>query len=90
MSVLVNKDSKIIVQGFNGKEGKFHATTMIKYGTKGVGEGGAIPPPAAIVNAVNDALRHLNAELAETPLSPRRVLAAIAEASAQTSKRSTP
>ena len=51
-----------------------------EFGIKGVGEGGAIPPPAAIFNAVNDALRPLNAEVAETPLTPRRLLAAIADA----------
>ena len=39
-----------------------------EFGIKGVGEGGAIPPPAAIFNAVNDALRPLKAEVAETPL----------------------
>jgi aerobic carbon-monoxide dehydrogenase large subunit len=54
-----------------------------EFGVKGVGEGGAIPPPAAIFNAVNDALRPLNAEVTETPLSPRRVLVAIAAAAAQ-------
>lgn len=56
-----------------------------EFGIKGVGEGGAIPPPAAIFNAVNDALRPLNAELTETPLSPRRVLAAIAKGAASAS-----
>jgi aerobic carbon-monoxide dehydrogenase large subunit len=53
-----------------------------EYGIKGVGEGGAIPPPAAIFNAVNDALRGLGVEMKETPLTPRRVLAAIATAEA--------
>jgi carbon-monoxide dehydrogenase large subunit len=51
-----------------------------EYGIKGVGEGGAIPPPAAIFNAVNDALRGLGVELTETPLSPRRILTALAAA----------
>ena len=37
MSILVNKDSKILVQGFTGKEGSFHATQMIEYGSQLVG-----------------------------------------------------
>ncbi|HET6306580.1 MAG TPA: xanthine dehydrogenase family protein molybdopterin-binding subunit, partial [Rhodopila sp.] len=51
-----------------------------KYGIKGMGEGGAIAPPAAIINAINDALRGLGARLTETPATPERVLAAIAAA----------
>lgn len=47
------------------------------YGIKGMGEGGAIAPPAAILNAINDALRPLGAEIGETPATPRRVHAAI-------------
>ena len=51
-----------------------------EFGQKGLGEGGAIAPPAAIVNAVNDALAALGVELTETPVTPRKVLAAIAAA----------
>jgi carbon-monoxide dehydrogenase large subunit len=47
------------------------------YGIKGMGEGGAIAPPAAIVNAVNDALRPLAVEVGETPLTPRRLVAVL-------------
>ena len=48
-----------------------------KFGVKGIGEGGAIAPPAAIGNAVNDALRGLGAELMQCPMTPRRILEAI-------------
>jgi len=51
-----------------------------EFGQKGIGEGGAIAPPAAILNAVNDALAPLGVEMTETPITPRRVLAAIAAA----------
>lgn len=47
------------------------------FGQKGIGEGGAIGPPAAIANAVNDALAPLGAEITELPMTPRRVLAAL-------------
>ena len=53
------------------------------YGIKGVGEGGAIPPPAAIFNAVNDALRGLGVEFNETPLTPPKLVLALAEAKAR-------
>jgi carbon-monoxide dehydrogenase large subunit len=56
-----------------------------EFGAKGMGEGGAIAPPAVLFNAVNDALRPLGAvELLRTPLSPTRVLAAIAQGSRKT------
>ncbi len=58
-----------------------HMETLAPYtefGVKGVGEGGAIAPPAAIANAINDALRPLSAELLVSPITPQRVLAAIA------------
>jgi carbon-monoxide dehydrogenase large subunit len=51
-----------------------------EFGIKGMGEGGAIAPPAVIFNAVNDALRPLGVEVNETPLTPRRLLAAIQSA----------
>ncbi len=51
-----------------------------EFGQKGIGEGGAIAPPAAIVNAINDALQDLGVEITECPVSPRRLLAAIAAA----------
>ena len=48
-----------------------------RFGQKGIGEGGAIAPPAAITNAVNDALRRLGAELLVSPITPRRIVEAI-------------
>ena len=62
--------------------------TGTEYGMKGMGEGGAIAPPAAIANAVRDALLSagIDAEIAETPMSPRRIYTAIQEARAQVSQ----
>jgi aerobic carbon-monoxide dehydrogenase large subunit len=47
------------------------------HGQKGIGEGGAIGPPAAIANAVNDALAPLGVEITELPITPQRILAAL-------------
>jgi carbon-monoxide dehydrogenase large subunit len=58
-----------------------HMETLAPYtefGVKGIGEGGAIAPPAAIANAINDALRPLGAELLVLPITPPRILQAIA------------
>jgi len=52
------------------------------FGQKGIGESGAIGPPAAIVNGINDALKGLGAEVLELPASPSRVFAAIQAARA--------
>ncbi|MGE0259652.1 MAG: xanthine dehydrogenase family protein molybdopterin-binding subunit [Alphaproteobacteria bacterium] len=51
--------------------------TATEYGMKGMGEGGAVAPPAAIANAVRDALATIGAEVNETPITAPRVLAAI-------------
>jgi carbon-monoxide dehydrogenase large subunit len=60
-----------------------HMETLAPYtqfGVKGLGEGGAIAPPGAIGNAVNDALKSFGVELLHSPMTPRRVLEAIQEA----------
>ena len=51
-----------------------------RFGQKGLGEGGAIAPPAAITNAINDALKGIGAELLVSPITPRRIVEAVAAA----------
>ena len=61
----------------------FHMETpspYTRFGQKGIGEGGAIAPPAAITNAVNDALKALGCELLDLPVTPRRIVEAIGRA----------
>lgn len=61
----------------------FHMETpspYTRFGVKGIGEGGAIAPPAAITNAINDALRGVGAELTMSPVTPRRIVEAVAAA----------
>ncbi|MEM7749009.1 MAG: xanthine dehydrogenase family protein molybdopterin-binding subunit [Pseudomonadota bacterium] len=53
---------------------------LSRFGQKGIGESGAIGPPAAIANAVNDALRPLGVRVSDVPMTPERVLQAIAMA----------
>ena len=67
MSVLVNKDSKIIVQGFTGTEGTFHAEQMIAYGSPVVGgvtpgKGGQIHLGLPVFNTVRDAVKSTGAD----------------------------
>jgi carbon-monoxide dehydrogenase large subunit len=60
------------------RTGHLHTkATATEYGMKGMGEGGAVMPPAAIANAVRNALAPLGVEINEMPLTPERVLTAI-------------
>ncbi|HEY1454135.1 MAG TPA: xanthine dehydrogenase family protein molybdopterin-binding subunit [Roseiarcus sp.] len=65
------------------------ASPYTEFGAKGVGEGGAIAPPAAIANAVNDALRPLGVELRHSPITPRRIVEAVLAARSFATERET-
>ncbi|QRR03611.1 succinate--CoA ligase subunit alpha [Dyadobacter sandarakinus] len=84
MSVLVNKDSKIIVQGFTGSEGSFHAQQMIEYATKVVGgvtpgKGGLSHLERPVFNTVDQAVRATGADVSIIFVPPAFAADAIME-----------
>lgn len=85
MSILVNKDSKVVVQGFTGSEGTFHATQMIEYGTNVIGgvtpgKGGQTHLDRPVFNTVADAVDKAQADVSIIFVPPAFAADAIMEA----------
>lgn len=85
MSILVNKNSRVIVQGFTGSEGTFHATQMIEYGTKVVGgvtpgKGGSTHLDLPVFDRVDQAVKEAGADVSVIFVPPAFAADAIMEA----------
>ncbi|MEI6853505.1 MAG: CoA-binding protein, partial [Bacteroidota bacterium] len=85
MSILVNKDSKIVVQGFTGSEGTYHATQMVEYGTNVIGgvtpgKGGQTHIGLPVFNTVAESVKEAGANVSIIFVPPPFAADAIMEA----------